>query len=403
MSYENPTPLRVGMTGSLEGWRGRIAGRVVMGIDYEGERYYWNEFNLVDGFGRSSTLVFEEGEDGPEWKFFKPFDPAHAMTAREAASKRVGDTVSLDGIARRVTLVDESRVYHIDGVAPEGVEVGDVAAYFNVDTGERMLVASWTGDEIEFFDGKDVTAQQVRRGFGLSAGSLPDEGRASRSDSAGFSGGGYSEPRRMAPILVISALGAIAAITAYSCVRSNAPRPNISRAAHTVQPVRAARPALELAKGASGTLRGRNYVIEDHIQVAVGRVGSRHPRNEYRLTTETGERALLVNGLNGGTQEWHLLNPVQPPAELTPFDAASVKAGAIVGDRGMMVTALFRSEARPVGANAPIVYYGYLARNSREWLVARWTETQLEFLEGPALEAAEVISALGPGPEAERR
>ena len=49
-----------------------------------------------------------------------------------------------------MTLVDESRVYHIEGKAPEGVEIGDVAHYFNAETGNNMQVVSWTGDEWSF-------------------------------------------------------------------------------------------------------------------------------------------------------------------------------------------------------------------------------------------------------------
>ncbi len=64
MSFANPTPIRIGMTGTFCGNRYRVAGRVVMGMEEDGETYYWNEFNLVNTEGESATLVYEEGEHG---------------------------------------------------------------------------------------------------------------------------------------------------------------------------------------------------------------------------------------------------------------------------------------------------------------------------------------------------
>ena len=78
------------------------------------------------------------------------------MTAADAATKQAGDPLNLDGTAVRVTLVDESRVCDIEGEAPEGVEVGDVARYFNAESGNTMQVVSWTGEEVEYFRGKSL-------------------------------------------------------------------------------------------------------------------------------------------------------------------------------------------------------------------------------------------------------
>ncbi|MBM3833493.1 MAG: hypothetical protein FJ403_09520 [Verrucomicrobia bacterium] len=46
-------------------------------------------------------------------------EPAHPLTAREAASKRIGDLVILRRSPGRVTLVDESPVYEIEGKRPK--------------------------------------------------------------------------------------------------------------------------------------------------------------------------------------------------------------------------------------------------------------------------------------------
>ena len=60
MSYPNPTPIRLRMTGTLAGTQYRVAGRVVLGEEEEGETYYWNEFNLESDGGDSATLTSEE-------------------------------------------------------------------------------------------------------------------------------------------------------------------------------------------------------------------------------------------------------------------------------------------------------------------------------------------------------
>ena len=156
MSFANPTPIRIGMTGAFDGRQYRVAGRVVLGMEEDGETYYWNEFNLVSDDGESATLVFEETERGGEWRLFTLFEPEFVMTAEDAATKRVGDQLNLDGHDVRVTLVDETRVYHIEGEAPEGVELGDVAHYFNAEAGSRMVVVSWTGEEVEYYRGVTV-------------------------------------------------------------------------------------------------------------------------------------------------------------------------------------------------------------------------------------------------------
>ena len=167
MSFENPTRLRIGMHGNFAGKDYRLIGRVVMGVTDDGETYYWNEFNLAASDGTSADLVYEETERGGEWRLFTLFDPEYPMTAADAATKRVGDHLNLTGTDVRVTLLDTSRVYHIEGQAPEGVEVGDVANYFNAEAGGIMQVVSWTGEEVEFYNGVNLARGVVNSAFNL--------------------------------------------------------------------------------------------------------------------------------------------------------------------------------------------------------------------------------------------
>lgn len=405
MSYENPTPLRVGATGTLNGWRARVAGRLVMGMQLDGETYYWNEYHLLDDSQNSAMLVYEETEHGPEWKLFREFTPTHPLGARDAARKRVGETVNLDGTPTPITLVGASRVFHVEGVAPEGVETGDIANYFNVDTGSRMLVASWTGDEIEFYEGLDAPADAVATAFGFPRAATSRAATASFSGGSSGGGGGPSLLGRRVTIFALLAFGLVTAFGLYSCFgskrgvtlsRPSAPLPK--------QPA----PALRLPTGARGSLAQHTYVIAGQAVVEIARINGRHDRREYLLHDEEETNALLVNGLSGGSKEWHLLRPAPSPRNMTPFDAATKRRGFSVSieDRLHQIADLFQSKtlssegAEPVTGPAGAVRYGFVARDGGDWVVARWTDNDLQFFRGPAVPEADVLAALGRAPGA---
>jgi len=357
--------------------------------------------------------VFEETESGGEWKLFREFTPSQPMTAREAASKRVGDTVNLDGTPTRVTLVDQSRVYQIEGQAPEGVEVGDVANYFNVDTGNRMLVASWTGDEIEFYEGLDAPTDGVAETFGFPRDATSNTVRFSGDATRGFATGtsatgsntaaGSSTSSGMFTKLVFVLVTAASLFGAYSCYSNR----RSSRVSSSAPPPKQAAPAFKLPNGAHGSLGQHNYTIDSQAVVEVARVSGRFERREYEVRDETTQGALLINGLSGGSKEWHLLNRVTSPPDLTPYDAATKRRNAPVNVDGhtLQVTDLFQSKA--LSAEGPesntalpgVVQYGFVARQAGDWLIARWTENQIQFFRGAAVQDAEVLASLGRAPD----
>lgn len=376
------------MNGTLHGWRVRIVGRVVMGMEIDGETYYWNEFNLVDETGHGGTLVHEETEDGVEWKLFTLFEPQNPMTAGQARRQRVGHRVDLDGQSTPVTLVDQSRVHHIEGTAPEGVQVGDVADYFNADAGDRMLVASWTGDEIEFYEGRDLRPEEVAQAFGISASSRgPVTGSLRPPDET------RERSRRMTWFVLI-ALGAAVVIGLFACI--GGARKRTASAPPPKQPA----PALQLPTGGTGVLGAGRFTIENQAIVEVARVGRRHDRREYLLVGSRNERALLINALNGGTKEWHLFTPASaegPISSVPAYEAAAKRKGApvVIGTRTLHVSELFLTRSR--GANiaepwAPL-QYGFVARAGSEWVLARWTDTTLQFHDGRQLSESEVLAA----------
>ncbi len=394
MSFANPTPLRVGASGAFHSWRVRVAGRVVLGVEIDGETYYWHEFHLVGEGSNTGTLVYEEGESGPEWKLFRAFTPLRPLSAREAAAKRVGDSVNLDGTPTRITLVDESRVHHIEGTPPEGVEVGDIAHYLNADTGRRMLVASWTGDEIEFFEGEDVPAALVAKAFALPATAPAFRGAAGAAALSG--GGGGISPQTKRNVLIVAVLfGLIVLGAAFSCARSGV------RAAGAIRPsAPQAAPAQRLNIGAAGLLGSDAVTVAGSSVVELARVNGRRQFREYELTTAEGRSWRLVQGIEGLAGQWHLLRPQPAPAGLTPHDAAALRRnGRVSLDEGTaQLTDLFRArtenrEGDSATLGAPgAIRYGWLARTADELIVARWDEQRIEVLRGKLIPEKDVLA-----------
>jgi hypothetical protein len=398
MSFANPTPLRIGMTATLANRRFRVAGRVVMGMDDEGETYYWNEFNLVDDAGASATLVYEETEHGGQWRLFTMFEPEYPMTAADAATKRVGDPLNLNGTDVRVTLVDESRVYHIEGQAPEGVEVGDAAHYFNAEAGDTMQVVSWTGDEVEYYRGMDLP-----RGAVASAFNLP---RESAFGSAGLSSGGSSGTEsddgkydslpkffiKMAALLV----GVAMVYSTYSC---HGPR---LQASVTKTPA----PAAPLPLEGSGKLDGRNYHIASHRVVEIAEVGRLYDRHEYQLLDDDGKPALLVCGWNPKSPDWVLYTPIELLTPLMPVQAGAKKLGEVVNVDGLdaSINELFLStvEQSDPGPSSPLDvkkgdrHFGFSARSAATLLLACWNNDSITYHRGKVLPARDVTAAFNP-------
>lgn len=396
MSFENPTPIRIGTNGTFNGRRYRVAGRVVMGVEVDGENYFWNEFYLVCPEGREATLVYEEGESGGEWRIFTLFDPGVTLSAAEAAVKRVGDRLNLDGHDMRVTLVDESRVYHIEGEAPEGVELGDVAHYFNAESGNRMVVVSWTGEEVEFYRGVDVSAGLVAGAFGLRADLLTNLGRSSQAANV-FDSSGFSDSAGAANLVVRIAVGLVAVAIGFAAYSSCSPkfrRPTLARIAA---------PAAPIALGGEGRWEARTWQVQGHGVVDVREVGQRFDRHEYHLVNDQEHRALLICGLKPGDKEWFFCTPLEPTSAPTMQQAAALRVGDSVNIDGTVaaVTGLFQAVAGSVEArNLPglrtgVVSFGFVARANATLIFAQWNAEGILFYRGKPVAPKEITSALG--------
>ena len=391
MSFENPTQLRIGMRGNFADRDYRVVGRVVMGETEGGQTYYWNEFNLESTNGRYADLVFEETARGGEWRLFTLFDPEYPMTAADAATKRVGDHLNLTGEDVRITLRSASRVYHIEGQAPEGVEVGDVANYFNAEAGNVMQVVSWTGDEVEYYNGVNLPQTVVAAVFNVP--------RASNSSS--FSGGDsswlggndehYDSGVKFFLKAAVVLFGFIIVLGRnFSCSTDYESAP--------LKMVNAAAPPLTV--GAAGKLLGRNYHITAHAVVEIAEPGARFERHEYQLTDDEGQPGLLICGMKADDKDWELFTPLSSPLPPSPQQCAAKKAGDMVNIDTVVaiVHELFLSTTRQVdGAVAADwqpgdMRFGFEAQGVSEVLLARWNAGGVSFHRGKNLPAKDVIA-----------
>lgn len=377
----NPTALRIGHAGMLEGRRWTVLGRVAL-RSHDG--YAWQEFYLGTAEGEAATLVYEE----ESWKLFKMLEPESPLTEAEAAKQRVGDTVFTAGKGAQIDYAGGSWVTHIEGVAPEGVETGDYARYFNAQQDDGMLVVSWTGDEVEYFHGRELPFNAVEKAFGL-----PQRSQWSRLAPTGFSWASLDANHVVGGAIVVVLVLVFGAMLFDEIAVPMPPDP----------PAKVAAAPVRLPDQAKGVLQGHAYTVRGHAVVEISRPGRKFDRHEYFLTDEAGGTALLVQGLGGLSQQWHLLKPGRFPEGFTPYEAAQVKAGQATTPDGKRSTVayLFQSRAHATDGTFNLrpwpneIQYGFVLNTPDYWVLARWTERELQVYRGNWLSVKEVAAAFG--------
>lgn len=396
MSYENPTRLQIGMHGDFAGKDFRLIGRVVMGVDVDGETYYWNEFNLQTKDGENATLVYEETERGGEWRLFTMFEPEYAMTAADAVTKQVGDPLNLNGTDVRVTLVSSARVYRIEGLPPEDVKVGDVSNYFNAEAGDTMIVVDWTGKEVEFYQGLNLSHGAVEAAFNLPRATQPGGlNRFARLDSAGATDytGTLKFILQAAVVVGLFLLIFGRGLFSGALTREAAPAKRFSAAA----------PPLVI--GAEGRWQETKFHITAHAVVEIAEPGVVFDRHEYTLADDFGLPSLLVCGDTPGATDWTLYSPLAPLLPPTPQQSAAKKSGDTVNVDGVVatVTDLFQSTVRSVdtvetnSVHAGEVSFGFLGRSEYNSLLVRWDKASIHFYRGKKVSPKEFSAAFSAG------
>lgn len=377
MSLDNPTLLRVGMSGRIDDRRHVVRCRVTLSVQDRGETYFWNEFYLDDEQGGQLVLSHEEDDAGLVWRLFSIFTPREPLTAGAAAARRMGDRIEFTNPPMRVTFAGESRVRQIEGTAPEGVEVGDTARFFNAEDGPRMLVVSWTGDEVEHYLGTTVPARRVAEAFGLP---WMNERSAPRSSAAGSSAGSKLPAIMLGVwaglILIVGALVFFGRNNGHSGAARPEPTPITAAAPTRLQPGARAR----IADGADEEFR-----VAARARVEVGQLRRRFVRHEYLLGGGHHDDGLLLHWMKGGTEQWVLLKLIPPPPGSRAMSLAGYRQGQLIQFSGQTYRVSFVEHARVVqrdgGASVhhwsdePI--YGLVAQREGDWLLLRWDREHL--------------------------
>jgi hypothetical protein len=386
MSFANPTQLRLGMTGTFFNRTYRVIGRAVLGVMEDGRNYYWNEFYLESGGGAAATLVFEETEGGCAWRLFTMFDPPVPLSAAEAAAKRVGDALELDGAYLHVSRVDRSRVFRVEGKGPEGIRPGQVANYFNAEAGPREIVVSWTGEEVEYYSGATTSAPMVASAFKLQGF------RAWRfMASAGRSW--LSAQIWLPGVLVLALIGILVGCFVNLSRSRSVPAVRVTQA-----------PASPLRVGASGVLDETTYEITGHELLETAEMGRRWQRQQYDLSGPDHQEGWLVCDPGSNGPVWLFYTPLAVDYRLTPFQAGAMRAGQKVKVDGgdVPIRELFRltvrsSEGESVsGGKAGDEFYGFAGLiSSNNFLLVRWNQTNVIYKQGKPVPAKTVLKAFG--------
>jgi hypothetical protein len=397
MSFDNPTRLRIGMHGEFAGKDFRVIGRVVMGVEVEGENYFWSEFNLESKSGERATLVFDESEGSGTWRLFTEFTPEYAMTAADAVLKQVGDVINLTGEDVRVTWVGSSRVHRIEGIPPKNLKVGDEDHYFNAELRDTMLVVSWMGRNVEFYQGITLTSQAVASAFrltgvGSSARRLPHQFTGMRLD--GDSADSESDTGNGQWIVQVAVLAVVAIFLIGQ---------NFSwQSSYEAAPVKKfSAPPLPLAVGGEGRLHGKPLRVSAHAVVEIAEQGSVFERHEYTLLDESNQPALLVCGDVPDAKSWTIYTPLPTLPPPAPQMAAAKKFGDTVSVEGQTatITDLFQSTVLRADAletnsfHAGEVNFGHSGTAGARMFFARWDATGAQLYLGEKVTPKEIQSA----------
>lgn len=360
------TPLKIGMTGQFAGEQYRIVGRAVLCAQGGGAADCWDEFYLVGSAHQEATLVREQTERGLEWRLFTLIEPQPPLSAPYAAARRIGETIEINGHKLRITYVGQSRVRSIEGQAPEGVELGDIAHYFNAESGAHMYVVSWTGHEVEVYQGITFPARAVAQAFGLPSLSPAPTYPLRESAPLRLSG----DARWLIVLLLIVMI--VAGIIIW---RSNRKRTTPSLSV----------PRAQLEVGATGTLDGTTYQVAGRALVRIKEVGRQQLRHEYALTNVFGSTALLLRDQRSSKtgSGWLLLTPISPGRALSPLEAGPLRHGDWVELEGHLseITRPFLTLVERVEGMDPFAggreLYGFMATEGTRVHLVRWNEPNL--------------------------
>lgn len=365
MNTENPTPLRLGLSGRLSGQEYRIVGRAAMSTEFGGQTYGWNEFLLQAPSGERATLVCEDQEDGPQWKLFVSLAESSSISQESVTALKVGDSLVLEGRSTRVTFTGSSVVAFAEGELPEGMAAGVVDQFLNTESGTVLYVICWRPGRLEVFRGMNLPTHAVESAFRVT---LPTTKPAWKDTDWNTDAADEVEDQRGSRWLsfgVIIFIGVIFVFLLGTAIST--------RTRGVSRPVREdPAPKMELALGGNVLSKSVSGRVRGHSQVRVAKVGALYQRHDYWLSTADSDSVWIVQGGGGNTDGWQQLSEIPTPSSLRPVRAAELHIGEVypIGGKPFTITSLFRLTFRNVEGTPP------------EWVKADESWLGLEGLSG---------------------
>lgn len=348
MNTENPTPLRLGLSGRISGQEYRIVGRAAMSTEFGGQTYGWQEFLLQTPSGERATLVYEDQEDGAQWKLFVSLAESSSISLDAVTTLKVGDSLVIEGRSTRVTFTGNSVVAFAEGELPEGMATGVVDQFLNAESGTVLYVISWRPGRLEVFRGMNLPTYAVEAAFRVT---LPTAKPAWKNtdwsiDTTDVSAG--HQGLRWLNFVVSIFIGLIFLFLLGTAISTRSPA--VSR------PIREEpAPKMALALGGNVQTKALSGRVRGHSQVQVAKVGAIYQRHDYWISTADSDSVWLIQGGGGNTDGWQQLNEVPTPSSLRPVRAAELRMGDVypIGGKPFTIISLFRQTFRSIEGTAP--------------------------------------------------
>lgn len=153
--YPPKSALKIGLTGDFAQGKCQLVGRIRYG-NAEGEQ--WDEWLLMSESGQYLWLQ-EDDWDFTVMAKFTPADPVDPAG--------VTDFITLDRKRLEVEEKSTGFIRFFEGELTWKATVDEAVHYIDAWDGDIIYSVEWTDEEIQFFKGREIKAQDLYRAFGI--------------------------------------------------------------------------------------------------------------------------------------------------------------------------------------------------------------------------------------------
>ena len=152
-------PLNVGASCTIQGTPYHATSHALVEMAEVGTKWQQHEYTFTNDAGDTALLVCQ----GKEWVWYQLLSLANRITPQQAAAKKVGDPVLVEGFTGRVSELFQMTVEQADGQG-RLLPTGTIRYGLAGTDGTRLLLVRWDQSGIDFFRGQKVDAKTVTAG-----------------------------------------------------------------------------------------------------------------------------------------------------------------------------------------------------------------------------------------------